>query len=157
MKQEVQEIQTLYGLQKKEGILDRYLKFDEAGDRGISTNLLIDELQEGLDMKEFDELQNHLALPAEKLYPLLGLSKATMHRRKNEGKLKPDESDRVIRFARLLSMAMNVFHDLDYARTWLKHPQYGLGGAVPLEYARTEVGAREVENLMGRIEHGVYS
>jgi uncharacterized protein (DUF2384 family) len=42
-------------------------------------------------------------------------------------------------------------------RTPMVTPQFGLGGAVPLEYAETEVGAREVENLLGRIEHGVYS
>jgi len=154
MKHEVQEMPAPYGQQ---GVLERYLKLDKSGNRGISANALISSLREGLDMKEFENLQMRLGIAAEKLYPLLGLSKATMHRRKAEGKLKPDESDRVIRFARLFGMALEVFHDPDYARTWLKHPQHGLGGAIPLEYARTEVGAREVENLMGRIEHGVYS
>ena len=43
------------------------------------------------------------------------------------------------------------------ARQWLNAPQFGLGGAIPLEYAGTEVGAREVEDLLGRIEYGVYS
>jgi uncharacterized protein (DUF2384 family) len=43
------------------------------------------------------------------------------------------------------------------ARVWLKFPQRGLGGAVPLDYAETEVGAREVDNLLGRIDYGVYS
>ena len=46
---------------------------------------------------------------------------------------------------------------LDDGRRWLTSPQVGLGGAIPLEYAETEVGAREVENLLGRIEYGVYS
>jgi uncharacterized protein (DUF2384 family) len=39
----------------------------------------------------------------------------------------------------------------------LRSPQIGLGGAVPLAYAETELGAREVEDLLGRIEYGVYS
>jgi uncharacterized protein (DUF2384 family) len=39
----------------------------------------------------------------------------------------------------------------------LTHKQPGLGGAVPLDFAKTEIGAREVENLLGRIEYGVYS
>jgi uncharacterized protein (DUF2384 family) len=35
--------------------------------------------------------------------------------------------------------------------------QKGLGGKTPLEYADTEPGAREVEDLLGRLEHGVFS
>jgi putative toxin-antitoxin system antitoxin component (TIGR02293 family) len=62
-----------------------------------------------------------------------------------------------MRFSRLLEHATNVFGDVNKARVWLKFPQRGLGGAVPLDYAETEVGAREVDNLLGRIDYGVYS
>jgi putative toxin-antitoxin system antitoxin component (TIGR02293 family) len=71
--------------------------------------------------------------------------------------LSPDESDKVMRLSRLLEHAKKVFGDVDKARAWLKHPQYGLGGAVPLDYAETEIGAREVDNLLGRIEYSVYT
>jgi putative toxin-antitoxin system antitoxin component (TIGR02293 family) len=87
---------------------------------------------------------------------MLGLARATLHRRKLAGQLAPDESEKVIRFARLFSQAKEVFGGKEEARQWLAFPQYGLGGAIPLEYARTELGAREVENLLGAIEHGVY-
>jgi len=63
----------------------------------------------------------------------------------------------VIRFSRLVRHATKVFGDVERAREWLKHPQLGLGGAVPLDYAGTETGAREVENLLGRIEYSVYT
>ena len=43
------------------------------------------------------------------------------------------------------------------AAEWLKTPNLSLGDKTPLEYADTEVGAREVENLLGRIDYGVYS
>ena len=56
-----------------------------------------------------------------------------------------------------MGRALDVMETENNARQWLTSPQYGLGGAVPLEYAETEVGAREVEDLLGRIEHGVYS
>src|SRR5207244_10360328 len=92
-----------------------------------------------------------------KLIPMLGLSKATLHRRKAGGKLGPVESDRVVRFARLMGRAIEVLESEENARQWLTSPQFGLGGAVPLDYAETEVGAREVEDLLGRIEYGVYS
>jgi Protein of unknown function (DUF2384) len=46
----------------------------------------------------------------------------------------------------------------DSARTpWLNCPQIGLGGAVPLEFAQTTFGFREVEKLLTRIDHGVYA
>jgi putative toxin-antitoxin system antitoxin component (TIGR02293 family) len=60
-------------------------------------------------------------------------------------------------FARLLSLAVVTLESDENARAWLASPQVGLGGAIPLEMARTEEGAREVEDLLGRIEHGVYS
>ena len=62
-----------------------------------------------------------------------------------------------MRFSRLLEHAAGVFGNLERGRAWLKFPQYGLGGVVPLDYAKTEIGAREVDNLLGRIDYGVYS
>jgi putative toxin-antitoxin system antitoxin component (TIGR02293 family) len=118
---------------------------------------LIAALQDGLPVQELDDLQATLEIPMEKLVPMLGISKATLHRRKAEGKLDPAESDRVVRFARLMGKAVEVFESEENARQWLASPQVGLGGAVPLEYAETELGAREVEDLLGRIEYGVYS
>ena len=118
---------------------------------------VIRKLEEGLLVRELEDLQAGLDLPMEKVGSLLGISKATLHRRKAAGRLDTSESDRVVRFARLLGKAVAVLESEEHARHWLNSPQFGLGGAVPLEYARTEVGAREVENLLGRIEYGVYS
>ena len=118
---------------------------------------LIQSLKAGLPVKELDDLRRSLDLPMEKLVPMLGMSKATLHRRKASGRLDTSESDRVVRFARLMGKAVGVFESEENARKWLNSPQIGLGGAVPLEYADTELGAREVEDLMGRIDHGVYS
>jgi putative toxin-antitoxin system antitoxin component (TIGR02293 family) len=56
-----------------------------------------------------------------------------------------------------MGRAVDVLGSQEVARRWLTHPQFGLGGAAPLDYAETEAGAREVENLLGRIEYGVYS
>lgn len=123
----------------------------------FSPSKLIAALRVGLPVRELDELQASLGVPMEKLFPMLGISKATFHRRKTGGRLDPGESDRVVRFARLLGQAVKVFGDLEDARLWITSPQFGLGGAVPLDYAQTEIGAREVENLLGRIEYGVYS
>jgi putative toxin-antitoxin system antitoxin component (TIGR02293 family) len=118
---------------------------------------LIEVIQVGLPVQELKDLQASLAVPMEQLVPMLGISKATLHRRIAGGRLGPAESDRVVRFARLMRKAAEVLESEENARRWLTSPQFGLGGAVPLKYAETEVGAREVEDLLGRIEYGVYS
>jgi putative toxin-antitoxin system antitoxin component (TIGR02293 family) len=123
----------------------------------IPSSQIIGAVQAGLGIEEMEGLQAALGLPIEGVAAKLGISKATLHRRKAAGKLDPAESDRVVRFARLMGKAIEVLESEDNARKWLNAPQVGLGGAVPLDYAETEVGAREVEDLLGRIEYGVYS
>ena len=123
----------------------------------FTTAKLIAALRAGLPVQELHDLQTSLDVTTERLFPMLGISKATLHRRKAHGRLGPAESDRVVRFARLMGRAVTVFESDENARRWLTAPQFGLGGAVPLDYAGTEVGAREVEDLLGRIEYGVYS
>lgn len=130
----------------------------KAAEADFASGNLVRALEVGLPVTELLVLQASLDVPAERLAPMLGISKATFHRRKKAGsRLNPAVSDRVVRFARLLGKAVQVFGGREDAKRWLAAPQFGLGGAVPLEYAKTEVGAREVENLLGRIEHGVYS
>jgi len=118
---------------------------------------LIRKIQKGLPFSELETLQNKIDLPLDQLAEKLSISRSTLQRRKGAGRLSPDESDKVIRFSRLLMQATKLFGGVEKARAWLKHPQYGLGGVVPLDYATTETGAREVENLLGRIEYSVYS
>jgi len=118
---------------------------------------LIRQIQKGLRFSELKTLQNSLDLPFEQLAAKLCISRSTLHRRKAAGRLSPDESDKVMRLSRLVDHAAKVFGDVEKARAWLKFPQVGLGGAVPLDYAQTEVGAREVDDLLGRIDYGVYS
>ena len=118
---------------------------------------LIRQIQKGLRFSELETLQNSIDLPFEQLAAKLSISRSTLQRRKAAGRLSPDESDKVMRLSRLLEHATNVFGDVERARAWLKFPQRGLGGAIPLDYAETEVGAREVDNLLGRIEYSVYT
>ena len=118
---------------------------------------LVRRIQKGLPFSEMQALRKQLDLPLDDLASKLSISRATLHRRKNAGRLSPDESDKVMRFSRLLEHAASVFGNVEKGRAWLKFPQYGLGGAVPLDYAKTEIGAREVDNLLGRIDYDVYS
>jgi putative toxin-antitoxin system antitoxin component (TIGR02293 family) len=118
---------------------------------------MIRRIQRGLPFSDLKALQNKIEMPLEQLAGKLSISRSTLQRRKATGRLSPDESDKVVRFVRLLEHATDVFGDIEKGRAWLKFPQHGLGGAVPLDYAETEIGAREVDNLLGRIDYGVYS
>ena len=125
--------------------------------KGTHPHELIRRIQQGFRFRELEALQDNIDMPLEQLAGKLAISRSTLQRRKATGRLSPDESDKVMRYTRLLKQAADLFGDIDKARAWLKHPQYGLGGAVPLDYAETEIGAREVENLLGRMKYGVYS
>lgn len=123
---------------------------------GYTPDTLLKDIYHGLPFAELEALQVSLEVPLEKLAAMLGISKATLHRRKASGRLDLAESDRVVRYARLMGLATQVLESPENARLWLSMPKKGLGGAIPLKYAETEFGARQVEDLLGRIEYGVY-
>lgn len=126
-------------------------------DAPVSVELpLVERIRKGLPMAEFKALVDLLQIPEEDLGRYLGISPATLHRRKKAGHLDAIESERIVRFARLFGLAMDVFETEEAARGWLKAENPGTAGESPLSYADTEFGAREVENLLGRIEYGVY-
>jgi putative toxin-antitoxin system antitoxin component (TIGR02293 family) len=122
-----------------------------------SPQKLIARIERGVRFKDLEVLGETLELNVEELPALVGVSRATLHRRQRGGRLQPVESERVVRYEQLVGRAKDVFGGIEDAIGWLKSPQRGLGGAVPLEYARTEIGAREVEKLIGRIDYGIYS
>ena len=118
---------------------------------------IIRRIRKGLPMAEFRALAEWLKVTEEELAPLVGISRATFHRRRKAGHLESPESEKLIRFARLLTRATEVLEDEEAAREWLKTPAVAFGGESPLSFADTEIGAREVEFLLGRLEHGVFS
>jgi putative toxin-antitoxin system antitoxin component (TIGR02293 family) len=118
---------------------------------------LVERVRDGLPMAEFEGARDQLKITEERLAGLLGMSRATLHRRKKTGMLDRTESDRLVRYARLVSRACAALGGLPGARSWLVAPAMAFGGECPLDYADTEIGAREVEALLGRLEHGVFS
>ena len=90
-------------------------------------------------------------------FSLENIATRTLSRRKTEGRFQTDESERLFRIAALYDRAVEVLGGRDRASAWFKGPKKALGGKTPLQYADTEPGAREVENLLGRLEYGVFS
>ena len=83
------------------------------------------------------------------------LPRKTLANRRKIGTLTADQSDRLIRAARLLADAEETFGSTEKAGLWLRRPTQALGGERPLDLLDTEEGAREVETLLGRINHGI--
>ncbi|HEY5939731.1 MAG TPA: antitoxin Xre/MbcA/ParS toxin-binding domain-containing protein [Gemmatimonadales bacterium] len=128
------------------------------GLRGYEPLALYRHVRKGLAYSSFVRFQRNTSLSARTIAELIQIPTRTLTRRKAEGKLAPEESDRLVRAARIFGRAMELFEgDSDAARMWLTSAQPALGGLVPLELARTDVGASEVENLTGRLEYGIPS
>ena len=87
---------------------------------------------------------------------LTGIPMSTLDRRRRNGRLNADESDRLLRLAALFDRALDLFEgDVEGALWWLDSPQSALGGESPLEFASTEVGVREVEDIIARMSRGL--
>ena len=107
--------------------------------------------------KSLETLAKTARLSNVELGDALGIPQSTLARRKNQGTLTAEESAKVVRLARCISRASGVFGDLDNAVAWLKHPNRALGGVTPISLLDTDVGMEAVSDLLGRIEHGVFS
>ena len=126
---------------------------------GIQTKNIDDMiviLKQGLPADAFDKLRDRLKVSDHLLSNIVQISKRTLNRRRQDGRLKTDESERVLRIARVYDKALEVFESEEAVEAWLKKPARGLGQKIPLEYSDTDLGAQEVVNLLGRIEHGVF-
>lgn len=115
-------------------------------------------IRAGMPVRSAEALKDGIAVPDSLLAELLGVSGKTLSRaRSGKGRLDPVTSDRLFRVARVVALAIEVLESEAGALHWLKRPQIGLGGKVPLALLATDPGRDEVEKLLLRIEHGVYS
>ena len=118
---------------------------------------LIPLLREGLPFGTLENLMQAFALSRNEVMRILALPPRTLARRRQQQRLAPDESDRLYRLTRVLVHAEDVFGDRDKVVTWLRRPNRALDGAAPLSLLDTDIGATEVDQVLGRIEHGVFS
>jgi putative toxin-antitoxin system antitoxin component (TIGR02293 family) len=128
------------------------------GVRADSPHELVERINDGLSFRSFEKLRKEMGLTAKALAKIIQITTRTLTRRKEAGKFRPDESDRILRTSRVFERTLDLFGgDHAGARAWLGSPKPALNGITPLELAVTDVGAREVENLIGRLERGVFA
>jgi len=114
-------------------------------------------VREGLPAVSIDAIVRLTGIPQRVLARALGISERTLLRRKRAGTLSPDESAKLVRFARVVERAVMVFESADAALNWLQAPNVSLGGVTPLSLLDTEVGGDSVLDTLGRIEHGLFA
>jgi putative toxin-antitoxin system antitoxin component (TIGR02293 family) len=118
---------------------------------------LADLIRKGLPASSVRTLAAKLSLGSAALLKKLGIPERTMTRRLSErSRLTPAESDRAVRFARIFANAVAMIGDEERAVQWLLTSNRALGGERPVDRLDTDVGAREVEDVAGRIAYGVY-
>lgn len=128
------------------------------GMKTLDTAELLRKVEEGFSYRALERLQKTIDLSLKQMAEQLRIPPRTLSRRREQGKLEPDESDRLLRLSRIFAKTLGLFEgDNDAARRWLRAPQRALAGSPPMEFAKTEVGAREVEDLIGQLEHGIPS
>ena len=126
-------------------------------ERQASYSSVVARVRAGLPYAAIEALATRFSIPHEAVCRLLHIPPRTLARRKKEGRLRADESDRLLRLGRVAARTEEVLGTAEKAASWLKKPNRALGGAVPLAQLDTDIGARQVEEILGRIEHGLYS
>ena len=132
------------------------MNIQSIGIQAKNTDDIISALKQGFPADSFDKLRDRLKVADNLLSKIVQIPKRTLTRRRQDGRLRTDESERVLRIARVYDKTLDVLENEEAAENWLKKSARGLGYKIPLEYADTELGAQEVINLLGRIEHGVF-
>ncbi len=118
----------------------------------------LDELREtvkaGLPYASLEALMSKFGLDRQETAAVLHLPQRTIARRKKEQRLQPDESDRLLRLARVSAQAATTLGSEKKASQWLRRPNRALGNQAPLDLIDSDIGTKQVEEVLGGIEHG---
>jgi putative toxin-antitoxin system antitoxin component (TIGR02293 family) len=132
----------------------RFYAIDALGGSHSITDML-QMIRRGFPSAKVIRLAGEYGIPEAVLQRVLHISSSTFQRRKRAGRFTADESDRFVRLAGLYGMAADVLGGKHCASVWMATPNRSLGGVSPAGFAVLETGGREVEDLLGRIAHGV--
>ena len=122
--------------------------------RIVNVDQLRETVKAGLPYASLEALIDKFGLAREEAAAALHLPQRTIARRKKEQKLQADESDRLLRLARVGAQAAATLGSEEKAVQWLRRPNRALGNRAPLDLIDSDIGTRQVEEVLGRIEHG---
>jgi putative toxin-antitoxin system antitoxin component (TIGR02293 family) len=137
---------------------EKFERYARAIESMISDPDLAKAVRAGFPIRQLDAFRRLSGLPWDALAKALRLPERTLARRRKTGRLSMAESDRLARIAQLFERATVLLQgNSSSAAAWFLGPCRALGGQSPLSVAETEIGAAQVEQLLGRLEHGVFS
>jgi putative toxin-antitoxin system antitoxin component (TIGR02293 family) len=111
-------------------------------------------IRHGFPPAVVEQLMQASGLTLKELAESLDLSPRSLQRRRRSGRLARFESDRLYRLARIVALAHESLGSQELAARWLRRSNRALGGIAPIAAVDTELGARQVENVLGRIAFG---
>jgi putative toxin-antitoxin system antitoxin component (TIGR02293 family) len=114
-------------------------------------------IRKGLPTRAIEEIIDSGALDPADIYELVIPRRTLAHRKEKGQRLRPDESDRLARVLRALARAERALGDDERASHWLRTENRALEGNRPIDLLASDAGARAVEKVLGRIEHGIHS
>ena len=93
----------------------------------------------------------------DEIHTLVAPKRTLARRRAAKEPLTMDETDKALRLQRIASQAERVFDDHDKAHRWLRRPQHALGNEAPIAFLASETGARLIEDMLVRIDQGIFA
>lgn len=136
---------------------DRLCSFacDSKGLRPVYSGIdLASAIENGLAVESLQTVIQFSGLSSHELETLVG-PKRTLARRKKEGRLNTDESEKTVRIGKITDLAIQTFGNVEKAHAWLKKPNRGLDGRSPISFLRTAEGGSLVEERLHALAHGI--
>ena len=156
--QKDKELDSIATLERVREHLDSGRSVRTLGLDAKSSGELIRQVERGFSFNALLDLESRSGVALSEIASIIDLPPRTLARRKSSGRLSSDESEKLLRISAVFEQAVDLFEgNRPGALKWLTTPKKALENETPLAYSRTELGAREVEDLIGRLEHGVFS
>jgi putative toxin-antitoxin system antitoxin component (TIGR02293 family) len=113
--------------------------------------------RKGISKKSLLALAKQISLTIEEIAAILHISERTLQRYTPETLVKTEHADRAIELALLFERGIEVLGSEKAFSSWIKTPNFALAGEVPFNLLDTHIGFTMVSDILGRIEHGVFS
>ncbi|MEM7108160.1 MAG: antitoxin Xre/MbcA/ParS toxin-binding domain-containing protein [Bacteroidota bacterium] len=113
--------------------------------------------KEGISKSDFLAIVTMTGMNLSEFINLLPVSRRTIEKVQREDLLSPVVSDRVLQIAALYQHGVDTFQDPASFNAWLRSPVIALGNKKPFDFIDNDTGISLVNDLLGRITHGVYS
>jgi putative toxin-antitoxin system antitoxin component (TIGR02293 family) len=111
----------------------------------------------GLPKKALLHLVGNLNLSIRAMAQLLNITERTIQRKSDVDLLDISTTEQVLQIAEVFSRGNEVFGSPDHFQDWMKADNVSLGGKRPIDLLPSRYGAQMVLDVIGRIEHGVFS